>query len=163
MFIKGNTTKSVVFKCESSLFKQDQSINLSVCLDQQNPEKQQEQTATGGRCFILVRQLKPGGKPVHSMGCFFLHECVFLSLHLIQCGKPELQSMEGTLERKHKLQLGGKKVRRVWARAVSKHEAPSQHSYLCFHRPPPEAGAPSTLSSTDTPCASSRTERTRCE
>lgn len=100
-------------------------------MDQQNLEKQQEQTTTGGRCFILVRQLKLGWKCLFN-GLFFLHECDFPSLNLIQSGKPELQSMEGTLERKHKLQLGGKKVRRVWAHAVSKQEAPTQHSYLVF-------------------------------
>nr|XP_054605795.1 uncharacterized protein LOC107375418 isoform X3 [Nothobranchius furzeri] len=41
-------------------------------------------------------------------------------------GKPELQSMEGTLERKHKLQLGGKKVRNVESDAVSTRKVPSQ-------------------------------------
>ncbi|XP_039995004.1 uncharacterized protein LOC120796340 isoform X3 [Xiphias gladius] len=40
-------------------------------------------------------------------------------------GKPELQSMEGTLERKHKLQLGGKKAAsRGWN---------SYHAVLCRH------------------------------
>lgn len=73
--------------------------------------------------------------------------------------------MEGTLERKHKLQLGGKKVRQapfsVQARTVSKCKAHSQqHTPLSyFHRQPPEAGTPTTLFYIDTLCASTRTER----
>jgi len=70
--------------------------------------------------------------------------------------------MEGTLERKHKLQLGGKKVRNDQPTMVSKCKAHSQqHTLLSyFHRQPPEAGTPTMLSYTDTPYASSRTERT---
>lgn len=69
--------------------------------------------------------------------------------------------MEGTLERKHKLQLGGKKVRHVRASMVSKCKAHSQqHTFLSyFHRQPPEAGTPTTLSYIDRPCASTRIER----
>ena len=99
----------------------------------------------------------------HSEEFFFLSKrCSFKPS---QSGKPELQSMEGTLERKHKLQLGGKKVRKapfyVEASTVSKCKAHSQqHTLLSyFHRPPPEAGTPTTPSYTDTPCASTRIER----
>ncbi|XP_037547063.1 uncharacterized protein LOC119423692 [Nematolebias whitei] len=47
----------------------------------------------------------------------------------IQSGKPELQSLEGTLERKHKLQLGGKKAAsRGWS---SYHTVLHRHA-LCF-------------------------------
>lgn len=69
--------------------------------------------------------------------------------------------MEGTLERKHKLQLGGKKVRNVKGSTVSKCKACSQQHRLLsyFHRRPPEAGAPTMLSYIDTPCASTRIER----
>lgn len=73
--------------------------------------------------------------------------------------------MEGTLERKHKLQLGGKKVRMVQftvaANMVSKCKAHSQqHTLLSyFLRRPPEAGAPAMPSYIGTPCASTRIER----
>lgn len=73
--------------------------------------------------------------------------------------------MEGPLERKHKLQLGGKKVRKaafnVEASTVSKCKAHSQqHTLLSyFHRQPPEGGTPTTLSYIDTPCASTRIGR----
>lgn len=73
--------------------------------------------------------------------------------------------MEGALERKHKLQLGGKKVRKapfnVEASTVSKCKARSQQRALLsyFNRPPPEAGTPTTPSYIDTPCASTRIER----
>lgn len=54
------------------------------------------------------------------------------SLEPLQSGRPELQSMEGTLDRKHKLQLGGKKVRNAEG-MTSKSEASQQsHSYLIF-------------------------------
>lgn len=97
-------------------------------------------------------------------------ELSFLSKHWCsfktsQSEKPELQSMEGTLERKHKLQLGGKKVGEVpfsiSVSMVSSSKACSQqHALLSyFHRRPPEAGAPTMPSCTDTPCASTRTER----
>uniref|UniRef100_A0A1A8L2H2 PH domain-containing protein n=2 Tax=Nothobranchius TaxID=28779 RepID=A0A1A8L2H2_9TELE len=44
-------------------------------------------------------------------------------------GKPELQSMEGTLERKHKLQLGGKKAA---SRGWSSYHAVLHRHTLCF-------------------------------
>ncbi|XP_059215398.1 uncharacterized protein LOC131993482 [Centropristis striata] len=44
-------------------------------------------------------------------------------------GKPELQSMEGTLERKHKLQLGGKKAA---SRGWSSYHAVLYRHTLCF-------------------------------
>ncbi|XP_017279839.1 uncharacterized protein LOC108240684 isoform X2 [Kryptolebias marmoratus] len=83
----------------------DQSINLlSVCLDracQQNLDDLEKKQ----------EQVATGGR------CFILS------------GKPELQSMEGTLERKHKLQLGGKKAAsRGWS---SYHTVLHRHT-LCF-------------------------------
>ncbi|XP_035981763.1 uncharacterized protein LOC105916020 isoform X3 [Fundulus heteroclitus] len=47
----------------------------------------------------------------------------------ILSGKPELQSMEGTLERKHKLQLGGKKAA---SRGWSSYHAVLYRHTLCF-------------------------------
>lgn len=81
-----------------------------------------------------------------------------------------MQTMEGTLERKQKLQLGGKKVRRLphgvgKASTVSKCKALQSAAHAdytllsYFHRQPPEAGTPTTPSYTGTPCASTRTER----
>ncbi|XP_074502734.1 uncharacterized protein mymx isoform X8 [Sebastes fasciatus] len=70
----------------------------SLSLD--NMEKQEESTATGGRCITLS-------------------------------GKPELQSMEGTLERKHKLQLGGKKAA---SRGWSSYHAVLYRHTLCFYQ-----------------------------
>uniref|UniRef100_UPI003AABB54A uncharacterized protein n=1 Tax=Centroberyx gerrardi TaxID=166262 RepID=UPI003AABB54A len=46
-------------------------------------------------------------------------------------GKPELQSMEGTLERKHKLQLGGKKAA---SRAWNSYHAVLYRHTLCFYQ-----------------------------
>ncbi|XP_068581389.1 uncharacterized protein [Cebidichthys violaceus] len=46
-------------------------------------------------------------------------------------GKPELQSMEGTLERKHKLQLGGKKAA---SRGWSSYHAVLYGHTLCFYQ-----------------------------
>ncbi|XP_029926849.1 uncharacterized protein mymx isoform X2 [Myripristis murdjan] len=46
-------------------------------------------------------------------------------------GKPELQSMEGTLERKHKLQLGGKKAA---SRAWNSYHAVLYRNTLCFYQ-----------------------------
>lgn len=46
-------------------------------------------------------------------------------------GKPELQSMEGTLERKHKLQLGGKKAA---SRGWSSYHAVLYRHTLCFYQ-----------------------------
>ncbi|XP_063730932.1 uncharacterized protein LOC134858766 isoform X5 [Eleginops maclovinus] len=51
--------------------------------------------------------------------------CVTLS------GKPELQSMEGTLERKHKLQLGGK---RAASRGWNSYHAVLYRHTLCFYQ-----------------------------
>ncbi|XP_070697709.1 spectrin beta chain, non-erythrocytic 1 [Pempheris klunzingeri] len=51
--------------------------------------------------------------------------CVILS------GKPELQSMEGTLERKHKLQLGGKKAA---SRGWNSYHAVLYRHTLCFYQ-----------------------------
>nr|XP_046257832.1 uncharacterized protein LOC124065941 isoform X2 [Scatophagus argus] len=51
--------------------------------------------------------------------------CITLS------GKPELQSMEGTLERKHKLQLGGKKAA---SRGWSSYHAILYRHTLCFYQ-----------------------------
>ncbi|XP_054456577.1 uncharacterized protein LOC129092599 [Anoplopoma fimbria] len=65
-----------------------------------NTEKQEESTATGGRCITLS-------------------------------GKPELQSMEGTLERKHKLQLGGKKAA---SRGWNSYHAVLYRHTLCFYQ-----------------------------
>lgn len=95
-----------------------------------------------------------------------------------QSEKAELQSMEGTLERKQKLQLGGKKVSMVPLGVEKKgtlkptwsaNPEPSVSSTLTyaaaflsyFHRRPLGAGAATTPSYIDTPCASTRTERTR--
>ncbi|XP_071337194.1 uncharacterized protein [Trachinotus anak] len=46
-------------------------------------------------------------------------------------GKPELQSMEGTLERKHKLQLGGKKAA---SRGWNSYHAVLYRHTLCFYQ-----------------------------
>ncbi|XP_069394665.1 spectrin beta chain, non-erythrocytic 5 isoform X7 [Paralichthys olivaceus] len=46
-------------------------------------------------------------------------------------GKPDLQSMEGTLERKHKLQLGGKKAA---SRGWSSYHAVLHRHTLCFYQ-----------------------------
>ncbi|XP_034040277.1 uncharacterized protein LOC117522969 [Thalassophryne amazonica] len=46
------------------------------------------------------------------------------------CGKPELQMMEGTLERKHKLQLGGKKAA---SRGWNSYHAVLHRHTLCFY------------------------------
>ncbi|XP_047459002.1 uncharacterized protein LOC125018769 isoform X3 [Mugil cephalus] len=46
-------------------------------------------------------------------------------------GKPELQSMEGTLERKHKLQLGGKKAA---SRGWNSYHAVLYRQTLCFYQ-----------------------------
>ncbi|XP_027133555.1 spectrin alpha chain, non-erythrocytic 1 isoform X6 [Larimichthys crocea] len=51
--------------------------------------------------------------------------CITLS------GKPELQSMEGTLERKHKLQLGGKKAA---SRGWNSYHAVLYRHTLCFYQ-----------------------------
>ncbi|XP_037637681.1 uncharacterized protein LOC119495375 isoform X3 [Sebastes umbrosus] len=75
-----------------------QQRKASLSLD--NMEKQEESTATGGRCITLS-------------------------------GKPELQSMEGTLERKHKLQLGGKKAA---SRGWSSYHAVLYRHTLCFYQ-----------------------------
>ncbi|XP_029962770.1 uncharacterized protein mymx isoform X3 [Salarias fasciatus] len=69
----------------------------------QDTENPEQQMATGGRCFILP----------------------------FQSGKPELQSMEGTLERKHKLQLGGKKAA---SRGWNCYHAVLYRNTLCFYQ-----------------------------
>lgn len=72
--------------------------------------------------------------------------------------------MEGTLERKQKLQLGGKKVGFRLALTPGNERFLSQQlmRLSSFHRPPPEAGTPTVPSCTDTPCAFMRTEKTHC-
>uniref|UniRef100_A0A3Q3MIK4 Uncharacterized LOC113131773 n=1 Tax=Mastacembelus armatus TaxID=205130 RepID=A0A3Q3MIK4_9TELE len=72
---------------------------------QEDVEKQEKLMPTGGRCFNLF---KPR-----------------------QSGKPELQSMEGTLERKHKLQQGGKKAA---SRGWSSYHAVLYRHTLCFYQ-----------------------------
>lgn len=90
-------------------------------------------------------------------------ECCCCS-NLTQNGKPEPQSMEGTLERKQKLQLGGKKVGFQFVLKPGNAQFLSQQLTLLssFHRQPPEAGTPTMPSCTDTPCASMKTEKTHC-
>lgn len=77
-----------------------------------------------------------------------------------QTGSPEVPSMEGTLERKQKLQRGGKKVRRD-SFGVTPGKAPWLMLLSPLHRRPPEAGAATTPSCTDTPWASTRTGAAR--
>ncbi|XP_028458692.1 uncharacterized protein mymx isoform X3 [Perca flavescens] len=99
---------------EHSAFSKDQSMSLlsvhmgldGVCQQRKasqsldDMERQEESTATGGRCITLS-------------------------------GKPELQSMEGTLERKHKLQLGGKKAA---SRGWNSYHAVLYRHTLCFYQ-----------------------------
>lgn len=72
--------------------------------------------------------------------------------------------MEGTLERKQKLQLGGKKVGFHLVLKPGNAQFLSQQliRLSSFHRQPPEAGTPTMPSCTDTPSASMRTEKTHC-
>lgn len=72
--------------------------------------------------------------------------------------------MEGTLERKQKLQLGAKKVGFHLVLKPGNAQFLNQQLKLLssFHRQPPEAGTPTIPSCTDTPCASMRTEKTHC-
>lgn len=84
-------------------------------------EKQEGSLATRGRPINLVRatatrqaptpflRFSSYEEPQSGVACVF---CLDISVHFTsQSGKPEPQSMEATLERKQKLQLGGKKVR----------------------------------------------------
>ncbi|CAB1311671.1 unnamed protein product [Coregonus sp. 'balchen'] len=87
-------------------------------------EKQVESLATGGGggcCGTMVRDLEQQGQSLATGE---------------RCGTmngsgSELQRMEGTLERKHKLQLGGKKAR---SRAWSSHHAVLYKQTLCFYQ-----------------------------
>lgn len=80
-------------------------------------EKQEGPSATGGRPITLVsmaalRRLSVINTAVvmnRREDALSPSECCCCS-NPTQNGKPELQSMEGTLGRKQKLQLGGKKV-----------------------------------------------------
>lgn len=78
------------------------------------PERGQHGQA--GRFGGHRRALLPLGKRT-LMQCHRMKVQQFLLLKVcdqkpLQSGKPELQTLEGTLERKQKLQLGGKKVRK---------------------------------------------------
>lgn len=71
-------------------------------------EKQEGPLATGGRPITLVSMAALSRLSV-ILSLLSPSECCCCS-NPTQNGKPELQSMEGALERKQKLQLGGKKV-----------------------------------------------------
>ncbi|XP_071247342.1 uncharacterized protein [Salvelinus alpinus] len=82
-------------------------------------EQQGQKLATGGRCGTMVRDQEQQGQKLATGG---------------RCGTmngSELQTMEGTLERKHTLQLGGKKAR---SRAWSSHHAVLYKQTLCFYQ-----------------------------
>lgn len=81
-------------------------------LNPDNMDKQEGSVATGGRCFTLVRGPEVRRKYLRTKAQQFLLLKV-CECNRPQSGKPEPQTMEGTLERKQKLQLGGKKVRKV--------------------------------------------------
>eukprot|EP00063_Salmo_salar_P038594 XP_014013429.1 PREDICTED: uncharacterized protein LOC106578792 [Salmo salar] len=84
-------------------------------------EQQGQSLATWGRCGTMVRDQEQQGQSLAAGG---------------RCGTmngsgSELQTMEGTLERKHKLQVGGKKAR---SRAWSSHHAVLYKQTLCFYQ-----------------------------
>ncbi|XP_015235074.1 PREDICTED: uncharacterized protein LOC107087815 isoform X3 [Cyprinodon variegatus] len=116
----GNNPRYVYqYREEDEGEQQEEVDELTSCLQKQSTNRLSVHMGLNGACQqSLEDPVKLQEEPLATGG-----RCFILS------GKPDLQSMEGTLERKNKLQLGGKKAA---SRGWNSYHAVLYRQTLCF-------------------------------